>query len=153
MALSDKVIVAVRCDGEKGLFTTADVVQGEILLTYNGPPLDHPTRLSIQIDDNVHIEGTGNSNAYLNHSCDANAYVDWEGRCLRARRHIQTAEEITCNYFTTDYELHEQFTCRCGSPECKGEIRGFKYLSREEQLELRPWLPSFLRRKIEPQES
>jgi hypothetical protein len=149
MALSKKVNIAKRSDGQKALFASADIDQDEVLLTYDGPILDHPTRLSIQIDDNKHIEGTDKSNAYLNHSCDANAYVDWDGRCLRAKRNILAVEEITCNYFTTDYELHEQFICRCGSPKCKEEIKGFKHLTREEQLELEPWLPPFLKRKLD----
>jgi hypothetical protein len=148
MSLSSKVILSTRPDLQKGLFTTADVARGEILLTYDGPRLNHPTRLSIQIDDNTHVEGTDDSNAYLNHSCEPNAYVDWGALCLRAMRDIASDEEITCNYHTTDYELHGVFQCACGSQRCKGVIRGFKYLSPDEQRELEPWLPPFLKRKI-----
>ena len=148
MGRSEKVVVLPRHDGGRGLFTAQDVAENEVLITYDGPIIDHSTRLSIQIDDCKHIEGTENSNAFLNHGCDPTAYVDWNGLCLRARRKIAAGEEITCNYFTTDYDLREKFTCRCGSPMCKGEIKGFKYLSREEQLELEPWLPPFLKRKL-----
>ena len=148
MALSQKVIVSTGKDSQKGLFTAADVARGEILLTYDGPLLRHPTRLSIQIDDNTHVEGTDDSNAFLNHSCEPNAYVDWEALCLRAMRDIASGEEITCNYHTTDYELHSVFQCTCGSQRCKGVIRGFKYLSVAEQRDLEPWLPPFLKRKI-----
>ncbi len=149
MSLSPKVAPGVRPDGQKGLFAAQPVEAGEVLLTYDGPVLDHPTRLSIQIDDQKHIEGTEDSNAFVNHSCDASAYVDWNVPCLRARRTIRVGDEITCNYFTTDYELHSPFVCSCGAPGCKGEIRGFKYLSREEQRALEPWLPPFLKRLCE----
>jgi SET domain-containing protein len=148
MALSQNVIVSTRKDSQKGLFAGAHVARGEVLLTYDGPRLDHPTRLSIQIDDHVHVEGTDDSNAFLNHSCEPNAFVDWVSLCLRARRDIASGEEITCNYNTTDYEIHSVFTCTCGSPHCKGLIKGFKYLSGDEQRALEPWLPSFLKRKI-----
>jgi hypothetical protein len=148
MGRSGKIVASVRPDGEKGLFAVQDVAQNEILLTYDGHLINHPTRLSIQVDDDRHIEGTENSNAFLNHSCDPTAFVDWKGACLRARRRILAGEEITCSYFTTDYELRDKFTCTCGSPKCKGLIKGFKYLTEREQLELEPWLPPFLRRKL-----
>jgi SET domain-containing protein len=151
MALSKNIRVALRPNGQKGLFAAADVAEGTVLLTYDGPIISRPTRLSIQIDDDRHIEGTDDSNSFLNHSCDANAYVDWNALCLRAKRPIARGEEVTCNYFTTDYELHESFFCSCGSPSCKREIRGFRYLSSEEQQQLSPWLPRFLLSKLEQQ--
>ncbi len=148
MALSARIIASTKSNGQRGLFSTAVLAPEEVLLTYDGPVLDHPTRLSIQIDDNKHIEGTGDSNAFLNHSCEPNAYVDWKDLCLRAKRKIAAGEEITCSYFTTDYDLQEKFVCTCGSRTCKGEIKGFKYLTKEEQRELEPWLLPFLRRKL-----
>jgi len=84
------------------LCANAAINEHEVLITYDGPIIDHPTRYSIQIDDGKHIEGTPESNAYLNHSCAPNAYVDWNGVCLRALRPISRAEEITCN---SDYRL------------------------------------------------
>jgi hypothetical protein len=149
VALSSKVIVAQRLDGQRGLFVAHGVEPDEILIKYDGPIIDHPTRLSIQIDDDKHIEGTEDSNAFLNHSCEASAYVDWDAVCLRAVKAIPAGAEITCNYLTTDYELHSPFHCRCGSPRCKGTIRGFKHLTPAEQLELEPWLPPFLKRKLQ----
>jgi len=149
MSLNEKIAVRIRNDNQKGLFAKADIARNEVLLTLDGPVSDHPTRFSIQLDDGKHIEGTNDSNAFLNHSCDPNAYLDWEGLCLRAKRNIKADEEITYNYMTTDYELYEPFICNCGSPKCTGEIKGFKHLTREEQLKLEPWLPAFLIRKLE----
>ena len=80
----------------------------EILITYDGPILDHPTRYSIQIDENRHIEGTPESNAYLNHSCAPNTFVDWKGVFLRALRNIDAGEELTCNYFKGDLAAGEK---------------------------------------------
>jgi len=148
MALSSKISPAVRSDGQKCLRANAAVHRQEVLITYDGPLIDHPTRYSIQIDDHKHIEGTPESNAYLNHSCAPNAYVDWSGVCLRALREIASGEEITCNYLTTDWELHEKFVCRCGARDCFGELRGLKYLTRDEQRRRWPFLPDFMKRKI-----
>ncbi len=149
MARSSKTAVRVRPDGQKGLFAIDDVASGEVLLTYDGPVLDHPTRHSIQVDDHRHIEGTEDSNAFVNHSCKPSAYVDWGALCLRAIAPLAVGDEITCNYLTTDFELSEPFTCRCGAAACRREIRGFKFLPREEQEALAPWLPPFLRRRLE----
>ncbi len=148
MARSPKILVSNRTDGQRGLFAAAPIAAGEVILTYDGPVIDHPTRLSIQIDDHRHIEGTDDSNAFVNHSCAPTAYVDWDNLCLRAIAPIDKGREITCNYLTTDDCLHTPFTCHCGASQCKGLIRGFHFLSPEEQLALEPWLPEFLKRKI-----
>lgn len=148
MSLANGVAVRLRCDNQRGLFVLKPVRKDEILITYDGPTIDHPTRYSIQIDDNLHIDGTPESNAYLNHSCRPNTYVDWNAVCLRALRDIAAGEEITCNYLTTDWELHEKFVCGCGAPGCYGELKGFKYLSPEQQRALGPFVPPFMRRHI-----
>lgn len=148
MSRAPFLIVATRPDGQRGLFTTEAVKAGAVLLTYDGPVIDHPTRLSIQVDEGVHIEGTEDSNAFVNHACDPSAYVDWDARCLRARRDLAADDELTCDYCTTDEVLAEPFTCRCGSPRCRGEIRGFAHLSPPEQAALARWLPPFLRKRL-----
>jgi SET domain len=148
MALSSKVRTSIRPDGQKCLVAKASIVKNEILITYDGPAIHHPTRYSIQIDDHKHIEGTPESNAYLNHSCAPNAYVDWRGVYLRALLNIEPEDEITCNYLTTDWELHEKFVCHCGAPHCYGEVKGLKYLDHGEQRKLLPFLPDFMKRKV-----
>jgi hypothetical protein len=148
MARSSKVVVGICPDGERGLFAGEAIAQEEIILTYDGPLLDHPTRLSIQVDHNLHIEGTDDSNSFLNHSCDPKAYVDWQALCLRARVPIPPGVEITVNYLTTDDRIHSPFTCRCGSQACKGRIRGFSFLPAEEQRALARWLPQFLKSRL-----
>ena len=148
MALSSTVRASHRQDGQRCVCAKTDIGKNEILITYDGPIIDHSTRYSIQIDDDKHIEGTPESNAYLNHSCAPNAYVDWSGVYLRALRNIVAGEEITCNYLTTDWELHERFVCHCGAPQCYGELKGLKYLGHDEQKNLLPFLPGFMKRKV-----
>ena len=145
--LSNKLAIAFRKDGQKGVFAKENIAPDEVLITYDGPVIDHPTRFSIQIDENKHIEGTEDSNAFLNHSCSPNAYVDWNRLCLRALRAIEPGEEITCNYLTTDYDLHEKFHCRCGCVDCYGEITGYKYLTPEQQTKLDPFVAPFMKRR------
>jgi hypothetical protein len=88
MALSPKISPSVRSDGQKCLSANEDIGENEILVTYDGPIIAHSTRYSIQIDDDKHIEGTAESNAYLNHSCAPNTYVDWSGVYLRRAKYL-----------------------------------------------------------------
>ncbi len=151
MSLANGVAMQLRSDQQRGLFVTRSVRKGEILITYDGPIINHATRYSIQIDDKLHIEGTLESNACLNHSCAPNTYVDWKGVFLRALRDLEAGEELTCNYLTTDWELHEKFVCTCGAPNCYGEVKGFKYLSAKQQRDLERFVPEFMKKRIGPQ--
>jgi uncharacterized protein len=82
-------------------------------------------RFTIQIDENKHIEGPGT----LMHACNPNCYWDLKELKLVARRDIRKGEPITFNYCTTEYTLVKDFTCRCGSRNCFGNVRGFSYLT------------------------
>ncbi len=116
MSLAKGVAANVRRDQQRGLFATRPFRKDEVLINFDGPLIDHPTRYSIQIDENLHIEGTPESNAFLNHSCMPNTYVDWKSLSLRALRDIGASEELTNNYLTTDWEVHERFICTCAAP-------------------------------------
>ena len=65
----------------------------------------------------------------INHSCDANvgirnnddgAYDFW------AIRPIAAGEELTWDYETAEWDISVPFRCGCGSPNCRGTLRGFK---------------------------
>lgn len=149
MVRSEKVVIRERPQGGKGLIAVAEIGQDEVLIDFRGSPLlDHPTRISLQVDEDRHIEGSDDTNAFLNHGCDPTAYYDYSGVYLRAVRDIAAGEEITVNYNAGDYDLHEKFACRCGSAECVGEVRGFRYLSLDQRLKLAPFLAPYLRLKL-----
>jgi hypothetical protein len=58
---------------------------------------------------------------FMNHSCDPNVW--YEADSLVARRDIAAGEEITYDYGTDFTAFDRGFTCRCGSPECRGTLR------------------------------
>ncbi len=62
----------------------------------------------------------------LNHSCDPNAWH--EGLDCVARRPIQEGEPITIDYATLYGPGMAEFQCECGSPRCRGVIRGTDHL-------------------------
>ena len=74
----------------------------------------------ITLGDDVAIDGAvgGNETAYINHSCDPNAYirvVPGEKVAIFARRDIQPGEELTIDYRDPDHPE----VCRCGAPHCR----------------------------------
>ncbi len=89
---------------------------------------------------------------HVNHSCDPNAWEQYEGDCsyLVARREIAAGEEITCDYNVNIVE-GTAWPCRCGAARCQGEVVGdFFRLPVEWQREYRPLLAEwFVRRHRE----
>ena len=57
-----------------------------------------------------------------NHACEAN--TGYRGLDLVALRDIQTGEELTLDYGLVYDDRMPPFECRCGSPLCRGVIRG-----------------------------
>lgn len=84
----------------------------------------------------------------LNHSCDPNCGIsvnETGAHDLIARRGIVSGEEITFDYAMQNYEIsHFPAVCKCGANGCRGEIRGWKYLSTEQKDSLREWAAPYL---------
>jgi D-alanine-D-alanine ligase len=57
-----------------------------------------------------------------NHSCDANC--EYIGLNVFTNRAIQKGEELTLDYANFLDHTMEPFTCSCGSPKCRGLIKG-----------------------------
>ena len=69
-----------------------------------------------------------------NHSCDANHIFDESRHCIIATKSIHIGDQLTANYNSTNWDEYSNlniFTCNC-----YGVIRGFKYLSVNEQQRL-----------------
>lgn len=58
----------------------------------------------------------------INHSCQPNSWLD--GLNLVACRNIESGEQISLDYATFCGPTMEEFACHCGSPLCRGTIRG-----------------------------
>jgi len=84
----------------------------------------------------------GPPDRHVNHSCDPNAYVLYEGDgCfLVARRDIEVGEEITCDY-NINITGGTEWPCHCGATRCRGTAVGdFFRLPLDIQQEYRPLL-------------
>jgi SET domain len=150
---SAKLDVAMA-NGRKGLFALASIDRNEILIDLNGEnSFLSPTRRSLQIGERKHVFGREETVGYLNHGCEPNCFLDFGCVCVRALRNIQAREEVKVNYAATEYEMHDSFRCDCGSSVCLGRIRGFKFLTRDQQLELKPYLAPYLLKKLDEEVS
>jgi hypothetical protein len=114
---------------------------GDSILTIEGVSVQRPSRYSIQVGIDEHVEKPDDLDGiegferypwrFLNHSCDPNARL--EGRILRALRPVARFEELTFDYATTEFEMAEPFDCVCGAPGCVGRVAGFVHLTPERQ--------------------
>ena len=64
---------------------------------------------------------------FLNHSCDPNTRAVFRGTGLRivSAKAIRAGEELTLDYGSVSYaDDPYEITCRCGSPRCRGKVKG-----------------------------
>jgi SET domain-containing protein len=78
----------------------------------------------IRLDEDTAIDGAvgGDATAYINHSCDPNAFmriVPGEKIAFFALRDISPGEEITMNYRDPDHPE----VCQCGADNCRSKRR------------------------------
>ena len=139
-----------EANGRKGLFALVSIGTGEILIDLNGEDSSpSPTKRSLQIGKGKHVVAREGTVSYLNHGCEPNTFLDFRCLCVRALKDIRAGEEVRINYAATEYEMHDSFHCECGSPLCLRTIAGFKFLTRDQQLRLKPYLAPYLLGSLE----
>lgn len=129
----------------KGVFATADIAKGEVIIEYVGEviswkealrrhphdPSDPNHTFYFHIDENHVIDALygGNSSRWINHSCQPNCEPDEaNGRIfIKARRNIRAGEELNYDYgLVIDApltpELKAEYPCWCGSKKCRGTL-------------------------------
>ncbi len=125
------------CRLKKGLFARKLIRAGEVVLPFEGPIIGASQALEkgdkqsdpLQIgpDRYVDLQDPGRC---ANHSCHPNAGVTPEP-VLVALRDISQDEEICYDYSTTMGDGLWKINCLCGSMNCRGRIRDFRFLPRE----------------------
>lgn len=112
-----------------GLFATAPIAKGDIIVEYLGPRI--PTALAreldrrkankylFEVDRRWTIDGSSRSNLarYVNHACKPNAEAELvRGRMLyRAVKRIRPGEEITIDYGEEHMQLYFAQGCQCAT--------------------------------------
>jgi len=150
----------------KGLFANRHFDPGEVILYVDLTKYKKRYTLSEMEEsgiDSEHWEYIGRGRyvlvdspaAYVNHSCDPNAYIEFkvlEKRYLIAIKPIKKGEEIMCDYTLSSVNQIDNETwvlrCKCGSRNCRDLVTGdFFKLPREVQREKLPYLPTWVKRK------
>ena len=124
-----------RQGGVAGVFASKSFRPGDVVLRLDGRLTRHPSRYSIQVSEDEHLEPDDEASRgasvwrFLNHACTPNLAVDVPNRVLFALRPIEDGDELTFDYDTTEWDMAEPFACRCGAAGCYGTVQGFRHLS------------------------
>ncbi len=141
--------VEVRSSGQlgKGVFALHDFKKGDIVVRGIVEKVIENRGEHTFTIHGVHVVLKGPA-CLVNHSCDPNCKFvfnesgtfDWV-----ARRNIDTGEQITQDTSAYEYEVeHFSQKCLCGSDICRGEVRGWKDLTKEQQESIRDYTIPFL---------
>ncbi len=108
---------------------------------------------AVQLAEGTHLverpEVTDTRRGSLNHSCDSNLWMADEATVV-ARRDIAAGEELTLDYalHTANPEWELDGLCNCGSPLCRGTVRGSDWRLRELRDKYRGHFSPFINERI-----
>lgn len=124
----------IQCgqSNHKSVYATADFAVGDIFFQLGSREvLDKPNYLTVQIDHDHHILLDPEWLQYINHSCDPNVFLDTKNGEIRVIKPIQSGDEVTFFYPSTEWDMEQPFDCLCNSYNCLHRIEGAKYLPEE----------------------
>ena len=67
---------------------------------------------------------------FINHCCSANVGLENNDKGAYdffALSKIEAGTELVWDYETSEYEITYDGPCLCGSPVCRGKLKGYKY--------------------------
>ncbi len=151
---TDNPLVGVLVEqSERRLVTTTAIPEGTVLFRIEGHETRTPTKYSLQVGQDLHLDQRGARDAtdrvrrfywrYMNHACAPTTRI--RDREVIAVREIAALEGVTFDYNTTEYDMAEPFTCRCGSVHCVGTVRGARHLTPAQRARVAALLPDYLR--------
>lgn len=129
------------CRGGMGVFVQQWVPANTRILEFTGKRvnremIDHfvsrgSSDSFLQVGENEFIGASGRLDDYVNHSCEPNCGLEFEGDriYLKSIKDITHGSEITYDYATSQYVFPLRFECCCDTRECRGEIGDFDELS------------------------
>jgi len=153
---SESVTTIITEGKRRGIVARRLIRKGEMIFKFVGQLVlrkeVRKPNAALQLGEDVFLESDGTVDESLNHSCNPNCYVNFKELTLVALKDIQSGQELTFDYNTSEYDLMDQgcfFTCLCGSRNCIGEVKGFRYLSVGHKKKIEPFLSPFLEKKWE----
>jgi hypothetical protein len=143
--------------GACGVFCLEPIAKDEIVALWGGKILaasevdrDMPnfTQQILQIEDEFFLMTPSmEPSDCFNHCCDPN--VGLSGQIgLIAMRDIAAGEEVCLDYAMCDGSDYDEFECTCGSPKCRGHIRGDDWKRPELWERYEGYFSPYLQRRI-----
>ena len=158
--ISQKLVTKITPDkGTLGVFACEEIRSGELLAVFGGivvtthelsQLMDYQQHQAIQVEEGLHLAPFGESEPadYFNHSCDPNAGLDGQ-IALVALRDIQSGEEVSFDYATSDSTHYDDFDCQCGSNLCRARVTGDDWMKPELQTRYKGYFSPYLQVKID----
>jgi hypothetical protein len=142
--------VVSRANGHgHGVFAAREFKPDEEIFVFDAIFVTAPDKYTIQVDEAKHLNTQSHIGVLLSHSCAPNTRFCGRQLGIFAIAPIETGEELTFNYLSTEWDMAAPFDCRCGSKLCQGTISGFRYLSPADQRTLEPHALPYLKKRIE----
>ena len=134
MMENSKVVLRNTPDRGMGVFAVERIDKGEVIAGWKKGTVYWARRASelpdpvknhaVQFSEHIWIDCDGIAR-FTNHSCEPNCGIhEFQ---LVAMREIQAGEEITWDYDMTE-NCDWRMVCMCGTPSCRGVIRGHRFL-------------------------
>jgi hypothetical protein len=131
----------------KSFHALQNFAAGDVICEFGARELlDHPTYLTVQIDEAKHILLSPEFVQYINHSCDPNVFFDTTSMLLVCVQPINIGDELTFFYPSTEWKMDRPFQCHCGAAECLKKIQGAYYISDKKLAKYR--LTDFIKNKV-----
>jgi SET domain-containing protein len=113
-------------------YATEDIAKNEVIFVAGGIAINNQETTwykGLLIDKNYVLDLPQGSEfeAYVNHSCDPNVFIDGQ-IVFRSLRNIKKGEFFTVDYGTFMLTKKNPIDpCNCGSKNCRGKVTGEDY--------------------------
>lgn len=148
--ISNHLIAEVRqklSNEQNALFALRTYQAGEVIADFSAGTISpEPTYLTVQVDIGKHITLQPEFLQYINHSCEPNVFFNTTTMQLVALKFLQSEEEMTFFYPSTEWKMTQAFQCYCGHPSCIGKIKGAAFLTKTERDRYR--LTDFIQQEL-----
>lgn len=134
---SDKFKIISTPEKGEGVIALVPFKKGECVFTFTGVLLSEQTLYTLQFRPGFYVHDPIVMGKVL-HSCAPNTSCDMETRTFTAVQDVEPGDLITMDYETTEDVLFRPFRCSCGAENCKGLIRGKKFISSQNFQERSP---------------
>ncbi len=113
----------------KALYALRTFKEGDVVTPFFAQEVFcEPNYLTLQLDAHRHITLLPEGLAFTNHSCAPNIFFDTTSMHVIALKPIETGDELTFFYPSTEWDMAQTFKCQCGAKNCLHRISGAKFI-------------------------